>query len=272
MSNFDRGLFRDYIDAGASVADMLRNINEPEQHDLDCENSGVESFINETTSENLQKNEEDHNNTCSKCQKKTYNDQSTEVKSGDFIVSFCNFIKAEQDLVTMCNIKSFAILDELVKAMEKCYPQKRKPICTTRECIILTTAKLKLNIPFAALGVFFNHVCVVTIRNVFYDTVKKLATILQSVLTRVSKEEIMNNMPKCFEKYQATTSVFDCTEIRIQQPKCLKCCLKFYSHYEGGLTVKFMTEVTPGGMIVGVSELRHCRSQARMREEEGAHR
>ena len=175
------------------------------------------------------------------------------VKSGDFIVSFCNFIKTEQNLVTMCNIKSFAVLDELVKVMEKCYPQKKR-ICTTRECIILTTAKLKLDIPFAALDVFFNHVCVDTIRNVFYDTVKKLATILQSVLTRVSKEEIMKNMPKCFEKYQATTSVFDCTEIRIQQPKCLKCCLKFYSHYKGGLTVKFMTGVTPGGMIVGVRE------------------
>ncbi|XP_033231598.1 uncharacterized protein LOC117182608 [Belonocnema kinseyi] len=190
---------------------MLKNVSKPEHHDVDCENSNVDNFIN------LQKTEE-HHTTCSKCQKKIYADESTQVKSGDFIVSFRDFIKTEQDLVTMCNIKSFAVLYELIKAMDKCYPKNRKHICTTRECIILTTAKLKLDIPFAALGVFFNHVCVVTIRNVFCDTVKKLATILQSVLTRVLKEEIMKNMPKCFEKYQATTSVFDCTEIRIQQP------------------------------------------------------
>ena len=90
----------------------------------------------------------------------------------------------------------------------------------------------------------FNQVCKVTIRNVFYDTVKKLSTILQSVVSRVSKEEIMRNMPKCFDKFCATTSVLDCTEVKI--PKCLK-CVKFYSHYKGGLTVKFMTEVTPAG-------------------------
>ena len=42
----------------------------------------------------------------------------------------------------------------------------------------------------------FNQVCEFTIRNVFYDTVEKLSTILQSVVSRVSKEEIMPNMPK----------------------------------------------------------------------------
>lgn len=61
-------------------------------------------------------------------------------------------------------------------------------------------------------------------------------------------------MPKCFDKFRATTSVLDCTEIKIQKPKCLKCRIKFYSHYKGDLTVKFMTEVTPAGMIVCVSE------------------
>ena len=104
----------------------------------------------------------------------------------------------------------------------------------------------------------FNQVCEVTIRNVFYDTVKKLSTILQSVVSRVPKEEIMRNMTtyydKCFDKFRATTSVLDCTEIKIQQPKCSKCCVKFYSHYKGGLTVKFMTEVTSGGLIISVSE------------------
>jgi len=48
--------------------------------------------------------------------------------------------------------------------------------------------------------------------------------------------------------------VLDCTEIKIQKPKCLKYRIKFYSHYKGDLTVKFMTEVTPAGIIVYVSE------------------
>lgn len=83
---------------------------------------------------------------------------------------------------------------------------------------------------------------------------RKLSTILQSVISRVSKEEIEQNMPKCFDKFRATTSVSDCTEIKIQKPKCLKCRIKFYSHYKEDLTVKFMTEVTPACIIVCVSE------------------
>ena len=92
------------------------------------------------------------------------------------------------------------------------------------------------------------------IRNVFHDIVKKLPTILLSVVSRVSKEEIVRNMLKCFAKFRATTSVLDCTEIKIQQPMCLKCRVKFYSHYKGGLTVKFRTKVTPAGLIISVSE------------------
>ncbi|OXU24694.1 hypothetical protein TSAR_000647 [Trichomalopsis sarcophagae] len=90
----------------------------------------------------------------------------------------------------------------------------------------------------------------VTVRNAFYDTVKNLATILQSTIMRVSKEEILRNMPKCFNNYRSTTCVLDCTEIKIQKPSCLKCCIKFYSYYKGDLTVKFMTKVPPGGILI----------------------
>ena len=77
---------------------------------------------------------------------------------------------------------------------------------------------------------------------------------MKCVISRPSKDEIKRNMPTCFEQFQATTSVLDCTEIPIQTPKCLKCKLKFYSHYQSHLTVKFMTEVTPAGLISDVSE------------------
>ena len=91
-------------------------------------------------------------------------------------------------------------------------------------------------------------------RKIFYDTLRKLGRTLQSVISPVSNDEIKRNMPRCFEKFQATTSVLDYTEIKIQKPKCLKCHTKFYSHYKGDLTVKFMTEVTPVGLITFFSE------------------
>ena len=133
--------------------------------------------------------------------------------------------------------------------MNEMHPPKIKKLLSTRECIIITTTKLKLDLLFNALGVLCNLVCDVIIRNIFYDTVIKLSTVLQASLRRVSKEEIQINMPKCFKKFSATTSVLDCTEIRIQKPKFLKCCIKLHSHYKSDLTVKFMTQVTPAGLI-----------------------
>ena len=229
-SSFDRDLFRHFIDEGICVADMLENISEPDHHDSDCEDSFEAEMMNELdysldkipeeNIKNKQKHEGEESNStfCKNFSKKMQCDQGTQVTSGDLTVSFCTFIKTEQDLMTMCNIRSFAILDELVKSMEKYYPQKRKLILSTRECIILTTAKLKLDLSFSALGIMFNQVSHETIRNVFYPTVKKLATIFQSVLTRVSKEEILQNMPKCFKKYQDTTSVSTVQKSKFNNP------------------------------------------------------
>lgn len=181
-------------------------------------------------------------------------DIGVQITSRDFIMSFSSFIKTDQELITMCGIKSFNILNELAKLMDEIYPAKRRRSLSTRDSIILTTAKLKLDVPFNALTILFNQVCDVSVRNIFYDTVKKLSTILQSTIKRVSKDEILRNMTKCFDSFRDTTSVLDCTEINIQQPKCLKCRVRFYSYYKGGLTVKFLTEVTPAGILVSVSE------------------
>lgn len=138
--------------------------------------------------------------------------------------------------------------------MNETYPAKRKQSLTTLERIVSTTSRLKLDVTFSVLEMFFYNVTDVTVRNVFYDTLKKLSSILQAVVMRVSKEEIMRNMSKCFENYRSTTFVLDCTEIKIQNPKCLKCRVKFCSHYKGALTVKFMTEVTPAGILTFTSE------------------
>ena len=183
-----------------------------------------------------------------------FNEKAIQVTITDFQVTLCSLIKTEKDLTIMCNIKSFKILNKLVALMDEMYPVQRKRSLNTRECIILTIAKLNLDIPFMALGVLMNCVCQSTIRNLFYDTLKKLSTILQSTLTRVSKEEIERNISLCFKKFRDTTSVLDCTEVKVQKPKCLKCRIKLYSHYKGDLTVKFLTEVTPAGIIVHVSK------------------
>ena len=75
--------------------------------------------------------------------------------------------------------------------------------------------------------------------------------ILQTVVTRVPKEEIERNLQNCLNQ---TTFVYDFTEVRIQTPECLKCKQKFYFLQEENFTVKFMTEVTSASLITFVNE------------------
>ena len=100
----------------------------------------------------------------------------------------------------------------------------------------------------------YQTISLTTCRSIFYDTLQKLSTILQAMLTWVPKEEILRNLPKCFKNYSETVCVIDCTEVHIQAPKCLKCRIKFYSNYKSDFTVKFMVGTTPAGIIHFLSD------------------
>lgn len=81
-----------------------------------------------------------------------------------------------------------------------------------------------------------------------------LAYILQNAIYWPTKEEILQNMPICFDKFKETFAVMDCTEIPIEKSKCLRCRLLLYSHYKGQETMKFLIVVVPSGLIIYISE------------------
>ena len=54
-----------------------------------------------------------------------YIDKGIQVTSGDLSNSFSSFIKSEKNLITICNIKSFKIIDALTELMDRIYPKKK---------------------------------------------------------------------------------------------------------------------------------------------------
>lgn len=42
--------------------------------------------------------------------------------------------------------------------------------------------------------------------------------------------------------------------MKVQKPKCLCCRIRTYSHYNGKHTVKFLTGISPGGIITFISK------------------
>lgn len=61
-------------------------------------------------------------------------------------------------------------------------------------------------------------------------------------------------MPKCFEDFTNVRAVINGIEINIQKPKKICCQVQAYSTYKSNYTVKFVTAVSPGGIITYVSK------------------
>lgn len=181
-------------------------------------------------------------------------DFGMQVCTDDLQYSFISIIKTDATLMTLCGIRNFNILTELIRLVEKFYPVKKKRQLSTKEQIILVMMKLKLDLSLAVMHVFFNSISLATCREVFYEMLRKLSTILRATIQPVDPEEIANNMPHCFQDFQNTIIILDCTEIPVQKPKCLKCRIMMYSSYKSRHTIKFMTGVTPAGLLSFVSK------------------
>lgn len=111
----------------------LQDLDECEDHYPDCEFASAlpneESVPDLSVADDQAKDFERSTNILSSLQKiskPTLVDNGTQVKSGDLCYSFFNsMIKDNSDLVTFCNIKNFAIFNELTQIFDTYYPSKR---------------------------------------------------------------------------------------------------------------------------------------------------
>lgn len=114
--------------------------------------------------------------------------------------------------------------------------------------------KLKLDVSYVVLSILFRTISLQTCKDIFQETILYLSLILKPAIPWPSKEECLKNMPICFKLFQDTRIIIDCTEMEIQKPKCLCCRIRTYSHYKGKHTVKFLTGISPGGILIFISK------------------
>ncbi|XP_015120767.1 uncharacterized protein LOC107043698 [Diachasma alloeum] len=181
-------------------------------------------------------------------------DKSVQVKSGDILTPFTSCIITDRHLNVICGIRKHAILTKIVSLVSELYPESRTRKMSLKDRVILTIMKLKLDLTFSALSIMFRCVEESICRYIFHDTLRKLAQILRCVIRWVPKDEIQRNIPQCFEYFKDTVVIVDCTEFKIQRPKRLQCRIKLYSQYKSNFTAKFMTGITPGGMLTFLSK------------------
>lgn len=146
--------------------------------------------------------------------------------------SFAKMLSTNRELNAFTGVSSFEQLDAIescVKDLRESLDEKSVSGLPLRELILLVLIKLKLNLSFICLGTLFgisNNTC----QRYFYKTLRNLSAVLKCAIPWPEKEEILDNLPKCFERYTNTRVVIDCFEIPIQRSKCLKCRLPSYSH------------------------------------------
>ncbi|XP_050059743.1 uncharacterized protein LOC126551033 [Aphis gossypii] len=173
----------------------------------------------------------------------TTSDVSVKVSSGDIKLKILTLMDTEQKLSTLTGISSYQLLDSLIESMQltNLVSSRNQNILSLKERIVMTFMKLKLAIFFDCS----NDKCK---RN----TIDILSFILKPIISWPSRTEIKCNIPTCFRKFsdnRIVRIVIDCIEIPLVKPKNLTGSIITYSQYKSTYTAKYMTGITPGGIL-----------------------
>uniref|UniRef100_T1JMC0 Transposase Helix-turn-helix domain-containing protein n=1 Tax=Strigamia maritima TaxID=126957 RepID=T1JMC0_STRMM len=168
----------------------------------------------------------------------TYEEQS-------FLLS--NILKTDSAVNCFTGIQTIELLDYICQMSQE-FDNNQHSELSLRNHIVFAMCKLKTNISFRCLAFLFN-ISSSTCTRYFRKTVLLLAKVLECLIVWPDKEEILANIPKCFQKYKRTRVVVDCTEVTVEKPLCLTCRILTYSHCKDTHTIKILIGVSPSGVI-----------------------
>ncbi|KAF2892070.1 hypothetical protein ILUMI_14103, partial [Ignelater luminosus] len=184
--------------------------------------------------------------------KKTYEDKGVQVNTYDDFTSYGieKLMDSDYKCRILTGVINLAVFQVLVATIAKVEIKKTTLNSTQKVSMLM---KLKLDLSFSGLAVFFN-ISSNTARSYFYCTVQQASVILKPLIKFPSKEEILSNMPICFNDFRSTRVILDCTEISIEESKCLRCRIRSYSNYKGTHTVKYLIGIASSGLITFLSK------------------
>ncbi|CAN7985142.1 unnamed protein product [Ixodes hexagonus] len=115
--------------------------------------------------------------------------------------------------------------------------------------------RLRLGLLYGHLSRIF-QVSVSTVGNIIKTMLALLKKIMKLVVVWLSRSQIRNSMPQSFIEsgFGKTTCIVDCTEVFPQRPKKVMTRAQTYSAYKGHNTVKFLTVISPNGLLMFVSK------------------
>ncbi|XP_023235888.1 uncharacterized protein LOC111635224 [Centruroides sculpturatus] len=160
-----------------------------------------------------------------------------------------DLIKSNNELNILTGLNSFKMLDTISACVSEL--QSNNTACkpttlSTKVKIVLVMMQVKLALSFACVSVLFQ--IFISCRRIFFNIIAYLSQVLGAVIVWPSKEEIMKNLPLCFQKYRKVCLILDCTEVLVEKPKYISCRILTYFHYYGKHTVKVLVGIVPSGL------------------------
>lgn len=182
---------------------------------------------------------------------KRYKDIAVQVNTGK-IRTVCDNIENDTQLNTLTGLRNIRLLEVIQELITKSVTERRVRKLSLPERIILTFIKLKHNV---VLSFLFGNITSEICKAIFCETISVLSKVLDCAVPFLTKQEVKSHMPQCFNNFRDVRIVVDCIEVPVQKAKCLCCRVRSYSHYKGTHTIKFMTGVSPSGLITFVSRM-----------------
>lgn len=118
----------------------------------------------------------------------------------------------------------------------------------------MTLMRLKINLPLSLLCLIFN-ILVPTASRTYRRAIETLNARLVPALFWPNRVELQLSMPMLFgQVLQECACIIDCFEIFIEKPRDLRAIAHTYSNYKDHHTMKYVTDVTPQGIVSFVSK------------------
>ena len=183
-----------------------------------------------------------------KKKKKTKKFRSASTQTSNAVLPFSSF--NDRQMIAFCGVDN-KVIKFLLLLMGDALKSSRK---MSRESkLLLVLIRLKLNLPFAALGAFL-HISGNGASICFNETLPFLFSVAKDGIIWFDKETIKARMPRAFKSYFPNTrAIIDCSEIQCQRAPKVRQRVLSYSSYKSQFTVKFLVAIAPSGEVTFVS-------------------